>query len=55
MKAAKFVRFGRNMTDIQNDEPANSQHKTINQAKKASFKLQMKLDGALGRGSVQLK
>jgi len=52
-KKARFVRSGRNITDITKETPVNIQHKSRNKAKKESWKIQMKLDGALGRGSVQ--
>lgn len=53
MKDTKYIRRNNIITEISTG--MIQQFKSINQAKKASFDVQMKNDGALGRGSVMLK
>lgn len=51
MKPIKHVRLFSAIVDAETQKRTN--HKFINAAKRASRKLQMELDGALGRGSVR--
>ncbi len=52
MKPATHIRKGR---EIRSAEPGDAMmHPSINKAKRASRKIQMKQDGALGRGSVKI-
>ena len=51
MKPTKYVRLSSTIIDTKTQKRTN--HKFINAAKRASRKLQMELDGALGRGSVR--
>jgi len=54
MKTRTHYRFKNHIVDETRDTPTNTSHKSINQAKKESFKIQMWQDGALGRGSVSV-
>lgn len=53
MKEAKFVRKGRVMIPLDGKEPPTT-WTYINLAKRASRRIQMEEDGALGRGTVRL-
>ena len=55
MKARANYRFKNNIVDETQETPVNTAYKSINKAKKESFKIQMRQDGALGRGSVGIK
>jgi hypothetical protein len=48
---ARWIRKERIIQDVLNGEATD--HKTINAAKRASRKLQLEADGALGRGSLR--
>lgn len=47
----KYIRSGKNITDVSGDEPSNKQYRSINEAKRASRKLQ-NANGGLGMGFV---
>jgi hypothetical protein len=51
MKQATHLRKGKNITNLGTKKVDT--YKTINQAKKASHRIQMDADKALGRGSVR--
>lgn len=51
MKPTKYVRLFSTIIDAETQK--RTKYKFINEAKRASRKLQMELDGALGRGSVR--
>ena len=56
MKEAKFLRDGSLIIDLslpQSDPQRTKQCGSVNKAKKESAKIQLREDGALGRGSVQ--
>jgi len=57
MKDTKFIRKGKVITTIGNADTCHKvmRYLSINIAKKESRRLQMKHDGALGRGSLMLK
>ena len=51
MNKVAYERNGKVLTNLANGE--RPPFKSVNAAKRASRKLQMELDGALGRGSVR--
>lgn len=54
MKQAKFIRDGKSIISFENG--GSAQHfESIGKAKAESRAIQMREDGALGRGSLQLK
>ncbi len=50
MKTLKYIRNGKNIEDVYSGKIET--FKSITLAKRESWKLQMKNDGALGRGSL---
>jgi len=52
MKARTHYRYKNHIVDETQEMVENSTYSSINKAKKESFKIQMRKDGALGRGSV---
>ena len=54
MKQRTHTRFNNNIVDETKETPTNMHFRSINKAKKESFKIQMSQDGALGRGSVSI-
>lgn len=49
MKKAKYIRHGHILTEV---DGKKVDYKSINEAKRMSRIIQMKADGALGRGTV---
>jgi len=56
MKPKTHYRHRSHIVDVSEDKenPSHRQFLSVNKAKKESLKIQMKTDGALGRGSVAL-
>jgi len=56
MKKPKFIRKGRIITTLGKTKAENTHkaHRFENEAKRASHRLQMLNDGALGRGTVKV-
>lgn len=54
MKPTTHHRYKNHVVDVTQELADNTTYSSINKAKKESFKIQMKTDGALGRGSVAL-
>ncbi|MEE8598592.1 MAG: hypothetical protein V3S69_03645 [Dehalococcoidales bacterium] len=52
MKEATHIRKGKNIIDLSG---GGEKYKSFNAAKRASRKIQMNADGALGRGTVQVR
>lgn len=54
MKDTKFIRQGKSIQDIRDPDDVSTfdHHGSVNAAKRASRKIQMKKDGALGRGTL---
>lgn len=54
MKTMKYHRRQKTIVDITQDLAETTIYKSVNQAKKESFKIQMREDGALGRGTLSI-
>lgn len=52
MKTRTHYRFNQRLVNVTQETPVNRTYGSINKAKKASLKIQMSADGALGRGTV---
>jgi len=50
----KFHRHQKTIVDMTKDMAKTEVFESVNQAKKESFKIQMREDRALGRGSVRI-
>ncbi len=48
----KYIRKGKNIRDLETDE--NTQYSSLNLAKKASRKIQLDENGAIGRGVLEV-
>ena len=52
MKPTEYTRKGQTITQLDGD--TKKRYYSLTQAKKESWRIQMRLDGALGRGSLKV-